>query len=408
MENIELKSIYQANLPDIKLKISKNTSDILAKFAGTYTIPHGCHVGIEYEIEHCEDTNGDNYGTVEREVVNHLWNITNDGSLRDVGLEFVSKPVAGDNIRTAIESLEFVLQHRYSRSRPSHRTGIHVHVNANDLNTSQLFGWMALYQVFERALYQFSGKREKNIYCLPTWAWSKNQDVALGMLYHTPRDAAIYMGTNSHKYAGMNTLPLFEKGTLEFRQMHTTKEFNKIGLWVEFLTKIKLYAANNVRDQKTLEEFYLHLSELNTSSEYTQLAMQVFGNNGQQLCIPGQWEKGAAEGVIQVKESYVRYLRGKAEKPKTKTKPPAPVDMDDEDAPPNPGVVFDPDPALFDLNGRYNPGRLAALRNAAVRTWATLSPGERNTVRNVLMMPPGTKLRRGAAAVYATTLIITF
>src|SRR5213595_172708 len=70
-------------------------------------ISPGTLAGVEFEIENC--------GYVEEESVNFqrifnsLWTITTDGSLRNNGKEFISKPLSGPNLSLALNILDQTL-----------------------------------------------------------------------------------------------------------------------------------------------------------------------------------------------------------------------------------------------------------------------------------------------------------
>lgn len=302
---------------------SKNT---LEKLPITYQSSVLTHVGIEYEIENYRGVRrGSGSGDSVTTVLNQLWTVVDDGSLRNNGKEFVSRPISGNNIPLAISALGSYIEYEISKADPSVRCGIHVHVNAMDLTVTQLFGWISLYRIFERQLYKFSGNRDKNLFCLPTWAFDGHIMSALGYIPSRPGNAAVTLASNGYKYSGLNTKPLSRMGTLEFRQMQTVRDYDKIALWVEYLTRIKGGGSAECETTDGFIAYLEKLSNLNTSSEYTELLMSTFGERGKFLQFDG-WKNDMAQGVIAVKEqlSHIKKVSKSSKK-----YIPEPINLDD-------------------------------------------------------------------------------
>ena len=312
MESTKFGQVFKVpRLPAIKVndKLMQQINEA-NKFNIHFRPAEDVTVGIEYEIENCRPLNQIPNDVNTWDAFCAFWQVTQDGSLRNNGAEFVSKPVTNSEIAAALSLLNHYLRNWVPRTTTSHRTGIHVHVNASDLNVPQIFAWVSLYQVFERMLYKYSGHRDENIYCLPTYAWADNIESAFRELYQNQGDALRLFSRKGHKYAGLNALPLEAQGTLEFRMMHTTHNIEQIGYWVDFLTHVKAYAASKVEDIDGLLKFLDGLATLNTSSKYGALMDAVFPvNNGELLY--KDWERDIALGVIQVKENLVHLLQSK-------------------------------------------------------------------------------------------------
>lgn len=297
-----------------KQETKDNLRERFGKFANVASLSL---VGIEVEIEDCAGVVSDKWTDSDGKIFHILWSTTEDGSLRNRGLEFVSKPIVGRNVGIALTLLKGALDTCYPNSRSSARCGIHVHINAMDTNVAQLFAWVSLYMLFERGLYKFSGGREKNIFCLPTWAWKGNILAAIPKLARGSEvHAASALYQNGLKYAGMNTIPLGEKGTLEFRQMKTTKDFKQVSAWISLLCSIKDFACENVKTLEDLEKFWTSIAALNTTSEYDVVLGSVFDKYSNILSYEG-YSKDMAQGVIAIKELQAAYLAIKlAPKPK--------------------------------------------------------------------------------------------
>ena len=279
-------------------------------------------VGIEYEIENCVHE-ADTTSTKFR-IFQNYWNTTEDGSLRNDGLEFVSKPLKGVHVANALLSLRDMLNMCYPQHKATGRCGIHVHIHALDLTVPQVYAWISTYMIFERQLFKYSGSRSTNLFCLPTWSWADNIKSGLKTLDESVDNQSYSirnLATRGLKYTGMNTLPLMAHGTLEFRQMATTLDFNKISLWVDLLSRVKEY-SRNISSVESLRKYWEKLGALNTTSEYRIFMDEVFGPLSQELLI-GDYTADMAAGVVGVKEMDIIYSKSKA--PRSQTRPSAPT-----------------------------------------------------------------------------------
>ena len=167
--------------------------------------------GIELEAEGY-DTEA-NRRLDSRSLSKH-WTITEDGSLRNGGVEFVSRFLRP-------ETLEQAVRHLYARTRkkwhPSIRTGVHVHCNMLGRTMEELRRVLAYYAFCEPVLFHLAGEhREENIYCVPWYRAPDEADNAVrGVLKH-------WLSFNDAcKYSALYTGPLRTFGTIEFRHAHT-------------------------------------------------------------------------------------------------------------------------------------------------------------------------------------------
>ncbi len=180
---------------------------------------------------------------IEVELENHLllrnptpvWHVVSDGSLRNNGVEYITHPIPANWVPHALKDL---LSNSLSPDCCfSPRTSVHVHVNCQDLISTQVVDVLLLYSCLEELFYQFTGRgRSKNIYCVPlydTYLLSKITNVKLEQILQS-----------WSKYTGLNVIPLAEKGTIEFRQMHGTFDYNKLTIWVRLITKLFDYCLS--------------------------------------------------------------------------------------------------------------------------------------------------------------------
>lgn len=182
--------------------------------------------GIELEIERVEHPY-----YVERDET--TWRVTEDGSLRNNGREFISKPTALGklvlDLETFFKSNNFTQEINYSD-----RTSTHVHVNVQDFTKEQIQSLIVLYVLFEKILFQFVGNhRSENIYCVPLTETMLVQNLTktLDKVYNLQRQSW-------EKYTAFNLLPMQTFGTVEFRHLHGTNNLKTIVDWLQLVSSL--------------------------------------------------------------------------------------------------------------------------------------------------------------------------
>ena len=208
-------------------------------------------IGIEVEVERVADK-------ICSDECPAGWTITEDGSLRNNGLEFVSKPFMSKYVHSMVLRLAEYLP---SSCEFSSRTSVHVHFNVLDMTVDELKTAMALYVVFERSLFDFVGKdRDQNIYCQPVYN-----------LYNAHKAFRINV-PKWGKYSAMNLNSIQEKGTVEFRHMYGNCDADLLTTWVDLITRVFDFARG-----KKFEETVDSLQALSTSSAWHGFSKEVFG-----------------------------------------------------------------------------------------------------------------------------------
>jgi hypothetical protein len=200
-----------------------------------------------------------------------IWQRKEDGSLRNQGVEFVTHPTKVTDAVRALQLLEKTFQVYYTRIQAGPRCGVHIHVNCLDRSYSQVASLIALYLVFEKSLFRFTGNRVNNNFCVP--ARFSNHELG-GVL------RAVLKG-NDHgfweavqripKYLAFNAGALARFGTIEFRHAQGTNQPTTIIPWLKTINAMVAYASAN--DFTTLVN---RLTALNSTSEYELLAREVF------------------------------------------------------------------------------------------------------------------------------------
>lgn len=182
--------------------------------------------GIELEIE---DVREPFFYSHNRSA----WSTKQDASLRNGGIEFVSKPTQLDKLY--LDILEFFNKNPFNGPlNYSDRTSIHVHTNVQDFTMEQLKNLVVLYSLTESILFDFVGNhRSEGIYCVPL-----NQTLIAQNLNDTLSNISVGYRRAWEKYLAFNLLPILTYGTVEFRHMHGTNDVQKIGNWLKLVSNL--------------------------------------------------------------------------------------------------------------------------------------------------------------------------
>lgn len=224
-----------------------------ATITSPYTVKSQEMIGIEVEIE--------NVAHMLVGGLNKAWGQDGDGSLRNNGMEFITKPILASSSPVLLEYLFNVYLPKQSCFSP--RTSVHVHLNMLDCSSNQVTDLVLLYALFERLFYKFAGRgRAKNIYCVPL----VETDLLAGLCELQPHR------TGWSKYVGLNILCLQTYGTVEFRHMHGTADIEKLSIWINLITALKEYVkATNSKDIRTA------IIQMDDDYGYDELLSSIFG-----------------------------------------------------------------------------------------------------------------------------------
>lgn len=235
---------------------------------------------------------------IEAELANSVPNISfntvEDHSLKVAGLEYVSKPIDLSYLEVELYRLKGYI----SNNSFSKRCSVHSHMNVRDFTSEELYKFILLYLIFERALFRYSGARNNNPFCIP--------------LYHLPNlvTKALHriksIGVTSvtwNKYTALNLTPIWGDknegskclGTVEFRHMIGNIDVPYIINWLNLQACLKLAAK-----KLELDELLAHIRTMNTTSGYGWLLNFVFGKWQHLLNYP-ELVNDLAEGISDAK-----------------------------------------------------------------------------------------------------------
>jgi len=195
-------------------------------------------VGIEVEIE-----NASEFNTHSNKL--RFWSEVGERSLRNSGAEYVTPPIQGADILTAMDELRKHVASLQRMPTVGERTGLHVHIDCRDSTLQSLYRFIVVYTIFEKYLFSKCEEgRDGNAYCVPL---SDCQDLLVGMKkLLSPRDVTSRSFLNNYpKYTAINLKPLLSLGTVEIRMHEGTYDADVILHWVNLLLSIKRYAENS-------------------------------------------------------------------------------------------------------------------------------------------------------------------
>ena len=239
-------------------------------------------VGIEIEVE--------NMGNGNYEPA-YYWQVKEDGSLRNNGVEFTSIPLRASQVEYALD----VYNRSVTQSNTpdySPRTSVHVHLNIRDLTWDQLKNLIILYCLFEKHFFHIAGtRRENSIFCVPLYKTQPKGTIS------NLQDWLIswqkYYALNLTTVLGTNGLPAY--GTVEFRHLYGTGDKHIILSWINNILALREEAM-----RWDTKELLNKVKQLNTTSEYVAMYQNTFGP----MCMMSKMIKHDFESCVSFVKSW--------------------------------------------------------------------------------------------------------
>jgi len=256
---------------------------------------NGNFLGMEIEVENC---------SLEMQahpfLPSSIWSGIPDGSLRNDGMEFVSRAMPPKSLCAALCVMDNWLKLYAKDADSSWRTSIHVHCNVRGIDEHGLARFIVLYLMFENSLFNYAGAaRKKSVFCVPllesnitmeaiTGLW---KETLKGQGYH-PQNLLEYWD----KYSALGINQLAKYGTLEFRHMPGDRDIPKLFGWIHLINQ--LFEASQTISTEKLNDTIL---KINTLSHYGQFREEVFKEYSPLLSTP-TFTDDLAQGVLRIKE----------------------------------------------------------------------------------------------------------
>jgi len=226
--------------------------------------------GIELEIER---SSGFGYSKYFSRVV--------DRSLRDEGNEFISLPLRVDTLLEQLQEFFQINRDMFVPECYSDRTSTHVHMNVQHFTKENVKTLLLYYALVEPLLFDFVGNyRQENIYCVPL-----NETLLLQDMSKTVSNLFATSGRAWQKYTALNLLPITQYGTVEFRHMHGTNDFNKLSTWINSLSNLISVSYSTPLEkciesiQKVEDSPYPLFNTLLPLFSYTDKNKELFNNS---------------------------------------------------------------------------------------------------------------------------------
>jgi hypothetical protein len=206
--------------------------------------PSGGDVGIEIEVE------GINLPTRPFDI----WAVKRDGSLRGEGYEYITKgSVKLDNLYKGIKNLNDRFDKTKAVVNAAHRASVHIHVNAQSRTIYDVFGVLFAWSMAERVWMRLCGKtRESNLFCLPSSQSGHQIQFAKEMLSCVTHESWHNFPLKG-KYDALNTDPIMNLGSVEFRTFPSSINPDDICRWAGWCTRLVEYGSKIDRDNLTKE-----------------------------------------------------------------------------------------------------------------------------------------------------------
>jgi hypothetical protein len=208
--------------------------------------PRTPHVGIEIELENA--LHSPKYvADVNYSITDTGWLSHEDGSLRNHGIEFVTR--LGVNVAmvpTLTKAFEkYIVEWTAGRAQANARTGLHVHIDVSALSAPQLCNFLFLYAILEPVFFRVSGNRSDSIFCVP-WEFGRKSlgEVLVDLSASAKVGYRNWRWRNYTKYCGLNISTIETYGTVEFRMHSGTYKAEAINKWVDCIHRLYMYVKN--------------------------------------------------------------------------------------------------------------------------------------------------------------------
>ncbi len=186
-------------------------------------------LGVEVEVE------GEQLPVVD----DGDWRTERDHSLRGESFEYVMRePRSLPETITCLNSLKERLGNSTYYETP--RAGVHVHVNVQGLNVIQLYNAIVSTYLLETILTRYCGPhREGNLFCLRV---CDAEYQALKVEEAAVNNSLRVLNTEDIRYSALNLNSLSKYGSIEYRAMRSTADFEVLNIWCNVLHNIRMQA----------------------------------------------------------------------------------------------------------------------------------------------------------------------
>lgn len=232
--------------------------------------------GIECEIE-----------SVEPDQTFPNFMSTHDGSLRNEGMEFISKPLPRFELLDSFRNLHATIQLYEPDEAFSPRTSTHVHINCRTLTEEQTRQLILFYALFEDFFFAMVNQnRRGNIHCVPL------TETFLPMIY---KYELLRYIKNWHKYTALNVIPLLKQGSIEFRHLQGTRDDKLLSEWLIALDGLWLICQRETLTPESLAD----------EAKLKQWWKSLFGHSPRIMALEPAFNNVIQNTLLDVKFAFV-------------------------------------------------------------------------------------------------------
>jgi len=246
--------------------IFDKTKNIFSYEESTEFVEPRCIIGVEVELENMRQASGyamhgfprnraiaDQHFSFDSDTSGVMfgvgyWNVKSDGSLRNDGVEFVSKKIFGKDLSLALTELHNYLEDKREHyPKISDRCSVHIHLDVTDLDKNEYARLLIDYAIFENVLFNYCGvHRKENLYCLPFAKSDEFKRTLSHILTSVSKDLEFKKYVNSFpKYSALNLNATSKFGSLEFRLHGGTYDMLEVKEWINIIMCLKKNCIGN-------------------------------------------------------------------------------------------------------------------------------------------------------------------
>lgn len=226
--------------------------------------------GVEIEVE------GENLPAPDKDPeFDKVWKVEHDGSLaRGRSAEYVFRgPLSLEDTNAALDLMAETYKRIETKADNGIRAGIHVHYNIQDYTPLELLTFITTYYVLEDYLVHWCGKeRTGNHFCLRI---IDAEGPLFKVIEACRKKDWRHLNTDEIRYAALNLNAMCKYGSVEFRMMKSTDDFELIKRFVALINQIAKGAKNFASPENVLGT----VSELEAPERFIRLVMEDYADD---------------------------------------------------------------------------------------------------------------------------------
>lgn len=236
--NMTLKEFYELDT-NVKSESSSSTFRLIRPKTP---------IGLEFEIENIQEYMRDIEFTRDLDGLKY-WTTHHEGSIRNAGLEFVTRSGVQDkDILAALLELKKLLK-KSKTAEFSDRCSLHAHFDMSIMTFNNLKNFILLTLIFEDLLFKFaSTTRKYSNYCTPHSFGQYHTYLKKLVTIDSFADLHLFTTSYGDKYSSINLVPLGRFGTIEIRNHPGTFNFSNVILWINIISSIRDYCLRKPLD----------------------------------------------------------------------------------------------------------------------------------------------------------------